>query len=206
MHTHIHIHSSHLTPKTPKEKKSTFHSNTAHQVIHVQKGEGWDHIHNGIPCPLSPRTWCDPRVTPDAWEPSPRVVKAVSLLMHLPLLPIHFKHAQSSFLALQIFLFHSVLFSHRPSIPFVAFLSTQHLSQWIILFSSPTSPPFSPCVQTTSTHSAMLNQHLFLSHSAQMFYSTHTSKTSPLYLMAKNVHQLKEKLDKYRYGNRTTRE
>ena len=60
---------------------------------------------------------------------------------------------QSSFLALQTFLFQLTLFSQHPSIPFVAFLSTSHLSHQILLFSSPTSlPPFSPCVQIISTH------------------------------------------------------
>ena len=62
---------------------------------------------------------------------------------------------QSSFLALQTFLFHSMLFTHCPPIPFLDFLST---SQWILLFSSPTSrPPFTPCVQTISTHTALLD-------------------------------------------------
>ena len=41
----------------------------------------------------------------------------------------------------------------------MAFLSTTHLSHQILLFSSPTVPlPFSQCVQTTSTHTSLLDQ------------------------------------------------
>ena len=53
-------------------------------------------------------------------------------------LSIHFYHEQSSFLAIQILLFHSTLFLHRPSIPFIAAFSNSHLSYRIILFSSHT--------------------------------------------------------------------
>ena len=42
--------------------------------------------------------------------------KAMSFLMHSPLLSIHFYHTQSSFLAPQTFLFHSMLFSRHPSL------------------------------------------------------------------------------------------
>ena len=78
--------------------------------------------------------------------------------MHSQLFYILLHHAQSSFLTPQTFLFYSTIFSHSPSIQFVAFLSTQHLSHLIVLFSSPTSPPFSPYVQINSTHSTLLDQ------------------------------------------------
>ena len=78
-----------------------------------------DKTGSDLTCPLLPRTWDDSRVTPDVWEPPPVVVKATSLLMHSPLLSIHFYHAQSFFLVPQTFLFHSMLFSHCPSIPFI---------------------------------------------------------------------------------------
>ena len=100
-----------------------------------------------------------PRVTLDAQEPPPRVVKVTSLIMHSPLLFIHFYHLLSSFLAPHTFFFHSTLFSHCPSIPFVAFHWTFYLPHQIPLLSSPTGPPlFFPCVQTTSTISALLDQ------------------------------------------------
>ena len=83
-------------------------------------------------------------------KPPSKVVKAASLLIHSPLLSIHFHHTQSSFLAPQTFIFHSTSFSHRSSILFVAFLSISQFSYRILLFSSPIRPP--PCVQTTSTH------------------------------------------------------
>ena len=42
---------------------------------------------------------------------------------------------------------------------FMVFLSTSHFSHQILLLSSLISPPpFSPCVQTTSTYSALLDQ------------------------------------------------
>ena len=58
-------------------------------------------------CTLPPHTWYDQLVKPRAQKPPPRVIKAVSLLMHSPLLSIHFYHAQSYFLVH----FHSTHFS-----------------------------------------------------------------------------------------------
>ena len=56
-----------------------------------------------------------------------------------------------------------MLFSHHPFIPFVAFLSTSHLSHQIQLFSPPIDHSlFSSYVQTTSTPSALLNQPPFI--------------------------------------------
>ena len=67
--------------------------------------------------------------------------------MHAPQLSMHLYHLQSS-----LFHRHSSfiqLFSHRPSILFVVFTTSPH----ILLFSSAIDLlPFSPCVQTTSTH------------------------------------------------------
>ena len=69
-----------------------------------------------------------------------------SLLSHTIILP-------SSTHTLVFHSTHSLL--HYTSISLMALLSLSHLSYKILLFSSPTGPPsFSPCVQTTSTHSA----------------------------------------------------
>ena len=55
---------------------------------------------------------------------TPRVVKAASLIKHSSLLSIH-KHP---------FLLYRHNFSHHPSVPFMAFLSTSHPLHRILLF------------------------------------------------------------------------
>ena len=118
--------------------------------------------------------------------------EAVSLIMYSLLFSIHFYHAQSSFLAPQTF---NALFmpSINPSILFLAYFSNSHLSNQILLFSSPTGlPPFSPCVQTTSTYTALLSQltlrtpHFSLSSYALLYiYSSDTS--SPFHLISSSL-------------------
>ena len=49
---------------------------------------------------------------------------------------------------------HCSFISHHPSILLLA----SHLLHQILIFSSTTCPPFSPCVQTTSTHTALLDE------------------------------------------------
>ena len=83
-------------------------------------------------------------------------------------------------------------FSHRSSVPIVAFLSTSHLSYQILQFSLPTGPLFSSCVQTTSTHcfacpAKSHNTVLFhlISHSVHTLLHTYSSDTSsPLHLIS----------------------
>ena len=72
--------------------------------------------------------------------------------------------------------------THSPSIPSVAFLSTSHLLQQLISFSSPTDPP--PYVQITSKHSRNTSSpsHLFTSQSVHTRYVSVTS--SPLHLIS----------------------
>ena len=84
-------------------RKFTLHE---HPQLHAAKACG----PTLLTLPFPPRTWYDPRATLDVQELPPRVVKAMSLIMHSPQQPIHFHHTQSSFLAPQTFLFNSILF------------------------------------------------------------------------------------------------
>ena len=71
----------------------------------------------------SSHTWSDRGVASIRRESPPRVVKVVSFFP-FSLFLIHYCHAQASFLAPQIILFHSTLFfSHCLSFTFVAFLA-----------------------------------------------------------------------------------
>ena len=66
-------------------------------------------------------------------------------------------------------------FLEHPSITFMVFLSSSHFLHQIRSFSSPTGPPFSPYVQTTSTHTTLL------------YHLTHNTRSSS-YLISHLVH------------------
>ena len=130
-------------------------------------------------CPLPPHTWYNPRVTPNTQGPPPRIVKAVSLIMHSPLLSIHFYHTIILPCSTDITLSFNACLTQ--SVLFVAFLPTSQLSHWIILFSLPTSFPFPPmCPNYLNTHcyapptNTNSSLHLLSSHLAHTHYSTHT--------------------------------
>ena len=77
--------------------------------------------------------------------------QAASLLMHLPLLSIHFYYTTSSFFDTQTFLFHSMLFSHHPSIPFIPLNLTSLTSDPIIFFTNQLTLIFSRCPNHLNT-------------------------------------------------------
>ena len=85
-------------------------------------------------------------------ETPPRIIKAVSLIIHSPLLFIHFYHAQSSFLALQTFLFHSMLFTHSPSICGLPLNLIPLTLDHTILFTNQSSFILSMCPTHVNTH------------------------------------------------------
>ena len=111
-HAYIHMHYAHLAPGT-LERKRLISPPTQHGTSHtVGWGRGSFPCEGlttiaGLPFPLHTQITSFPApdlITLDVWKSSPEVVKAVSLLMHSPLLSIYLFHVQSYFLVPQVFL------------------------------------------------------------------------------------------------------
>ena len=186
IHTRMHTYTPLTWPQGPHRRRDVHSA----QTLHVRSVKQMEQSPKVYPCrfifnscPLASCIRYDPRVTPDARELPPGVVEATSLIMHSPLLSIHFYHAQSSFLAPQTFLFHSTLFT--PSIHSVLALPlnlTPLTSDPNIFFTSKSSSILSMCpnhhntycsAQPAYSRNTSSPSHLF-SHLVHMRFSTHT--------------------------------
>ena len=155
--------------------------------------------------------------TQEAWKPPLQVVKAATFLMHLPLLSIHFYHAQSFFLALNIPLSFNALFtlSLHPVIGLPLSLIPL-ISNPTNLFTNRSSSIPSMCPKYLNTHySARPSQHFrntsspshVFFHSVNTCYSTHTPFLGHLISITLNLFSVNTKtkcFNSYSAVGRTT--